>query len=67
MDTTILNAARYMPPTGPCGIPCVAVVYAKLIVRERNHGIKPFVVWLSDGEYMNPGITAKSFSFFLCT
>ncbi|TFK31054.1 acyl-CoA dehydrogenase NM domain-like protein [Crucibulum laeve] len=59
LNTGISRAAKYMPPTSPCGIPVVAIVFARLIVDETDRGIKPFVVYLSDGSRMNKGITCK--------
>lgn len=51
---------RYMPPTGPCGVPVVAVIFARLIVNSKDWGIKPFVVQLSDGKNMCYGIESKT-------
>jgi len=48
-----------MPPTSPCGIPVVGVIFARLIVNNEDWGIKPFVVQLSDGEHMCYGIECK--------
>ncbi|KAF9501730.1 acyl-CoA dehydrogenase NM domain-like protein [Pleurotus eryngii] len=54
------GAAKFMPPTYPCGIPCFAVVFARLVsLQGRFYGIKPFVVQLSDGASMMPGITCR--------
>ncbi|PPQ93408.1 hypothetical protein CVT25_004725 [Psilocybe cyanescens] len=59
LHTPTPAAAKYMPPTAPCGTPVVSVVFARLIVNEQDHGIKPFLVYLSDGVRMNPGISCK--------
>lgn len=49
-----------MPPTTPInGFPRVAVVMARLIVGGEDHGARPFVVWLNDGQTMFDGITSK--------
>ena len=48
-----------MPPTVPAGLPCVAVVFAKLIVGGEDRGHRPFVVPLNDGKQMCAGITSK--------
>ncbi|KDQ27580.1 hypothetical protein PLEOSDRAFT_1076702 [Pleurotus ostreatus PC15] len=54
------GAAKFMPPTYPCGIPCFAVVFARLMSPEGEFcGIKPFVVQLSDGTSIMPGITCR--------
>ncbi|TFY78617.1 hypothetical protein EWM64_g5393 [Hericium alpestre] len=39
LHTPHLGASKYMPPTNPHGIPCVAIVFAKLIVVGMNHGL----------------------------
>ncbi|KAH9477756.1 Peroxisomal acyl-coenzyme A oxidase 3 [Psilocybe cubensis] len=59
LHTPTPAAAKYMPPTAPCGTPVVSVVFARLIVNDEDHGIKPFIVYLSDGVRMNPGISCK--------
>lgn len=48
-----------MPPTIPCGIPCVAIIMAKHIVDGVDYGVKPFLVPLNDGKIMYRGITAR--------
>ncbi|KAJ7239264.1 acyl-CoA dehydrogenase NM domain-like protein [Mycena rebaudengoi] len=48
-----------MPPTSPCGIPAVGIVFAKLIVKGDDYGIRPFILSLNDGNVMMPGISAK--------
>lgn len=49
-----------MSPTTPlCGIPRVAVVFARLIVDSNDHGIKPFVVRLSESKEMCRGIMSR--------
>jgi acyl-CoA oxidase len=55
----ILTIHRYMPPTTPCGVPTVAVVFARLIVGKEDRGIKPFLVHLHDGQNMNDGIVTR--------
>ncbi|PHH77652.1 hypothetical protein CDD80_382 [Ophiocordyceps camponoti-rufipedis] len=60
LHTPRRGAAKYMPPSSPIeGFPCVAVVFAKLIVGSENRGVRPFVVWLNDGHKMEPGITCS--------
>ena len=49
-----------MPPTVPVlGIPCTAIVFAQLVLNGENHGIRPFIVPLNDGHYMQPNVYAK--------
>ena len=53
-------SAKAMPPTTPLYfMPRVAVVFARLIVSEADHGVKAFLVQLSDGLRMYPGITSR--------
>ncbi|KAE9396301.1 acyl-CoA dehydrogenase NM domain-like protein [Gymnopus androsaceus JB14] len=53
------GAAKFMPPTIPCGIPCVAVVFAQLIENNKRMGPRPFIVWLNDGKNMSKGVSAR--------
>ncbi|KAF8890391.1 acyl-CoA dehydrogenase NM domain-like protein [Infundibulicybe gibba] len=53
------RASKYMPPTIPVGIPCVAIVFARLMVDSEDRGIRPFIVPMNDGLKMFPGITAR--------
>ncbi|KAJ6581956.1 acyl-CoA dehydrogenase NM domain-like protein [Mycena capillaripes] len=53
------GASKIMPPTSPCGVAAVGVVFAKLIVKGQDFGIRPFVFPFNDGKNMMPGITAK--------
>lgn len=48
-----------MPPTTPVGVPCVAIVLAKLIVDAEDRGVRPFIVALNDGVHMCAGVTAR--------
>ncbi|EXU95711.1 acyl-CoA dehydrogenase [Metarhizium robertsii] len=51
---------KAMPPSTPlCGVPRVAVVFARLIVDGHDHGVKPFVVKLCDAQPMCRGITSR--------
>jgi hypothetical protein len=50
---------RYMPPTVPCGLPCIAVVMARLFKNGVDLGIKPFLVPINDGKDMCSGIVAR--------
>ncbi|KAK0495006.1 acyl-CoA dehydrogenase NM domain-like protein [Armillaria luteobubalina] len=60
LHTPSSNAAKFMPPTVPCGIPCVAIVFARLIVDSADRGIKPFVVPIHDGEHMYSGVQCRA-------
>ncbi|KAJ7171664.1 acyl-CoA dehydrogenase NM domain-like protein [Mycena crocata] len=62
LNTPSDAAAKFMPPTTPSGMPCVAVVFARLMVGNTDKGIKPFLVPLHDGRTMLPGITTKVLS-----
>ncbi|KAF7298324.1 Acyl-CoA dehydrogenase NM domain-like protein [Mycena kentingensis (nom. inval.)] len=59
LNTPHDGAAKFMPPTVPCGIPCVAVVMARLVRGGADLGVRPFLVELNDGEHMSPGVVAK--------
>ncbi len=49
-----------MPPTVPVlGVPCVGVVFARLIVEKRDLGPRAFLVPLNDGHTMSQGVTAR--------
>ncbi|KAJ7184614.1 acyl-CoA dehydrogenase NM domain-like protein [Mycena filopes] len=54
-----LGAAKFMPPTIPCGLPCIAVVMARLIENGVDLGIKPFLVPINDGKHMSAGVVAR--------
>ncbi|KAI0633863.1 acyl-CoA dehydrogenase NM domain-like protein [Trametes polyzona] len=53
------SSAKFMPPTVPAGAPCVAVVFAKLIVDGEDRGHRPFIVALNDGKQMCAGIQSR--------
>ncbi|KAI4599645.1 hypothetical protein KJ359_001742 [Pestalotiopsis sp. 9143b] len=60
MHTPSRAAAKSMPKTAPwISLPRVAVVMARLIVSGSDHGIRAFVVHLTDSDGMKPGITSK--------
>lgn len=53
-----LDAAKSMPPVTPLGgLPKVAVVFAQMVVDGVKKGVRTFVVRLTDGTSMCPGIT----------
>ncbi|KAI0644432.1 acyl-CoA dehydrogenase NM domain-like protein [Trametes meyenii] len=57
------SAAKFMPPTVPAGLPCVAVVFAKLIVDDESRGHRPFIVTLNDGKQMCTGVQSRLLPF----
>ncbi|PHH68519.1 hypothetical protein CDD82_502 [Ophiocordyceps australis] len=60
LHTPHMNAAKFMPPNSPIeGFPRFGLVFAKLIVKNESRGIRPFIVWLNDGNKMAPGVTSK--------
>lgn len=60
LHTPVFAASKAMPPSTPrIGVPRMGVVFARLVVNQEDHGIKPFIIWLSDGEAMYPGVTSR--------
>ncbi|KAJ8461995.1 hypothetical protein ONZ45_g18094 [Pleurotus djamor] len=59
LNTPLPRAAKFMPPTSPSGIPCVAVVFARLVVDGEDRSVRPFLVSLNDGRRMSPGVMSK--------
>ncbi|TXB97782.1 hypothetical protein FocTR4_00016968 [Fusarium oxysporum f. sp. cubense] len=60
LDTPHAGAAKAMPPTTPCcNMPRLAIVFARLIIDGESHGVKPFLVFVSDARGMRPGITSR--------
>ncbi|TGJ80501.1 hypothetical protein E0Z10_g8262 [Xylaria hypoxylon] len=60
LHTPRTSAAKAMPPTSPwAGVGRVGVVFARLIVNEADHGVKPFIVYLNDENELLPGITSQ--------
>ncbi|KAJ7470761.1 acyl-CoA dehydrogenase NM domain-like protein [Mycena latifolia] len=59
INTPHERAAKYMPPTAPAGLPCVAVVFARAFIYGQDRGIKPFLIKLHNGRDMSPGIVCK--------
>ncbi|KAG9249965.1 uncharacterized protein F5Z01DRAFT_745808 [Emericellopsis atlantica] len=54
------SSAKAMPPTTPlCTMPRIAVVFARLLVYGEDRGVKTFLVQLTDGDSMCPGITSR--------
>ncbi|SPJ81829.1 uncharacterized protein FTOL_09234 [Fusarium torulosum] len=60
LHTPNAAASKAMPPTTPyCGMPRVAIVFARLMVQGKSRGVKPFVVFLSDADAMRPGVSSR--------
>ncbi|KAL1945615.1 hypothetical protein VTO73DRAFT_1617 [Trametes versicolor] len=57
------TSAKFMPPTVPAGLPCVAVVFAKLIIDDEDRGHRPFIVTLNDGKEMCTGVQSSLLPF----
>lgn len=59
LHTPSPNAAKSMPPVTPLGgVAKVAVIFAQMVVNGTSHGVRTFVVRLTDGTRMCPGITS---------
>ncbi|KAF4331642.1 peroxisomal acyl-coenzyme A oxidase 3 [Fusarium beomiforme] len=60
LHTPHVGASKAMPLTTPyCGMPCIAIVFARLLVGGKSHGVKPFLVCLRDACGMRPGVTSR--------
>ncbi|KAI0259531.1 acyl-CoA dehydrogenase NM domain-like protein [Gloeopeniophorella convolvens] len=59
LNTPHEGAAKCMPSTVPAGIPCVAVVFARMFARNQDHGVKPFLVHIHDGNKMIHGVVSR--------
>ncbi|KAJ7121261.1 acyl-CoA oxidase [Mycena crocata] len=54
------GAAKFMPASIIAGgVPRIAVVMARLLVKGQNRGIRPFVVPLNDGRSMHEGVSCR--------
>jgi acyl-CoA oxidase len=54
------RAQKFMPNTGAAGIPKVAVVMARLFVRNEDCGVFPFVVRIRTASGTCPGVHVQS-------
>ncbi|KAF7336927.1 hypothetical protein MVEN_02129100 [Mycena venus] len=59
LNTPNDQAAKFMPPTNPAGIRCMAVVFARTTIFGEDRGIKSFLVELNDGREMCTGVVSK--------
>lgn len=61
LHTPRLGAAKAMPPTTLCPeLPRIGVVFARLLIDENDHGIRPFLVPLSHADAMCQGVSSKA-------
>ncbi|MBL1115339.1 hypothetical protein JK364_23500 [Streptomyces sp. 110] len=60
VNTPNPQAQKFMPFTGIQDIPKVAVVMARLIVRDADCGVFPFLVRMSDEFGLRPGVWASA-------
>lgn len=61
LHTPSLTTAKAMPPgTLQWGIPRIAIVFARLMVDHIDHGVKRFLVWLSDDKTMSTGVASRA-------
>ncbi|KAJ2991606.1 hypothetical protein NUW58_g2454 [Xylaria curta] len=60
LHTPSVAAAKAMPPTSPwAGVGRVGVVFARLMVNGADHGVKTFIVHLSNEKELSPGVTSQ--------
>ncbi|KAF5707248.1 peroxisomal acyl-coenzyme A oxidase 3 [Fusarium mundagurra] len=60
LHTPHVGASKAMDLATPyCGMPCIAIVFARLLVGGKSHGVKPFLVCLRDACGMRPGVTSR--------
>ncbi|KAI0034773.1 acyl-CoA dehydrogenase NM domain-like protein [Vararia minispora EC-137] len=59
LQTPSSQAAKFMPPSVPAGMPTMALVFARLMVDGEFRGIRPFIVDLNDGVDMSPGVSTR--------
>jgi len=57
LHTPTPQARKWMPNTAAPGVPKLAVVMARLIVGNADHGVYPFIVRLSDERGPMPGVS----------
>jgi acyl-CoA oxidase len=56
LHTPTPQARKWMPNTAAPGVPKLAVVMARLVVGDVDHGVYPFIVRLSDERGPMPGV-----------
>ncbi|KAJ3839170.1 hypothetical protein F5878DRAFT_582170 [Lentinula raphanica] len=60
LNTPHPGAAKYMPPvTTISGMPTIGVVFSRLIVKGKFHGIRPVLVSLTDSKGMCKGVSSR--------
>ncbi|MFC8453279.1 acyl-CoA dehydrogenase [Kitasatospora sp. NPDC057223] len=60
LHTPNAGAQKFMPNTGPAGGPKSAVVAARLLIDDRDHGIFLFLTPLTDQAGPLPGVTVRA-------
>jgi acyl-CoA oxidase len=60
LHTPHAGAQKFMPNTGPAGGPKSAVVAARLLIDDRDHGIFLFLTPLTDDVGTLPGVTVRA-------
>ncbi|KAF7314963.1 Acyl-CoA dehydrogenase NM domain-like protein [Mycena indigotica] len=63
LNTPHPGAAKYMSAMAPSGIPSVAVVFARLLKHKQDLGVRPFLVSLTDGLNVLPGVVIRILPF----
>lgn len=54
------RASKFMPASIPAGgVPRIAIVMARLLVKGQDGGIRPFIVPLNDGKSMYEGVSCR--------
>ncbi|OXM47347.1 acyl-CoA dehydrogenase [Amycolatopsis alba] len=56
LNTPTNAAQKFMPNTVPAATPKIAVVLARLVVSDEDHGVFPFLVPLGDRSGSRPGV-----------
>ncbi|KAJ3833894.1 acyl-CoA dehydrogenase NM domain-like protein, partial [Lentinula raphanica] len=60
LHTPHAGAAKYMPPvTTISGMPTIGVVFSRLVVEGKFHGIRAVMVSLTDGKNMCKGVSSR--------
>ncbi|KAK6063022.1 acyloxidase [Seiridium cupressi] len=61
LHTPTMAASKAMPPTTPwAGVARIGVVFARLIVHEKDHGVKLSIVNLGNEIQLSPGVTSRA-------
>lgn len=60
MATRFIFFGAMPPTTSLAGIPCVAVVFARLLVNGESQGVEPFIVPINDSTRVRLGIASRA-------